>query len=85
MRKADYQKLAEIVSRDLRILRNDQDDRAVGERNALQRIAREFAASASVDAAAFLTACGMADHVRPPCRLFSDADARAIASKAAGR
>lgn len=63
MRKADYQTLAAIIREEsdrANIVRHERD--AIEQRAILasiERVARTFAARASVDQAAFLKACGI--------------------------
>lgn len=66
MRKADYQTLAEILSEErkagyvqMRTGLNEERNIGRARMNRAEAIARTFAASASVDKAAFLEACGV--------------------------
>lgn len=67
MRKADYALLARTIAKRLQYARSMQNgaltearrEYAAGYVLACERIAREFAGSASVDPAAFLRACGI--------------------------
>lgn len=67
MRKADYTALAEIIRADRadalamreRALSESRRMFAEGRDEALQHLAQQFASRASVDRAAFLTACGI--------------------------
>lgn len=91
MRKADYSELAAIIRKrvfaaDDALRKNESIESfsaAACARQTCAQIAGEFANSASVDKAQFLTACGMADHVRPPGKLYSPHEAKQIAEGAA--
>lgn len=66
MRKIDYQHLAEAIRKEIESAKtwlSDADELNIacarGRAGAAERVAREFARTASVDRAAFLKACGI--------------------------
>ena len=58
MRKVDYQTLANIIGMHIRLLKTLHDGNDPASKH-LREVAREFAARASVDRAAFMKACGI--------------------------